>query len=167
MAKVTRKVEPAAKRLDLALKALDSVVGKVGWFDTAHYPDGTPVAYVASIHEFGYPEGNIPPRLGMRETAKEREPAWKIVARQCAKAVLAGTMTAKQAMEAIGLKAAGDIRKHISKVTQPPLKVDTVKARLVGKKQGRVVSLTVAKPLVDTGELLGSVSNRVDVKGAK
>ena len=162
MPKVTRTPGPAFGPLTKALKTLGDAVGKVGWFETAKYPDGTPVAYVAAVQEFGYPEGNIPPRLGMRVTAAEKQKEWASVAGGASRAVLAGKLTPWQAMETIGLKAAGDVRKHITEVTTPPLKVDTVKARLAGKKQGRVVSVTVAKPLVDTGHLLTTLTSVVE-----
>lgn len=159
MATVKRVPGPAAMPLQKALAGLKGVVGRVGWFETAKYPNGTPVAYVAAIHEFGSPENNIPPRLGMRATSDEKRGEWGSVAAGASKAVLSGKMTAPAAMEVLGLKAAGDIRKHISEVTQPPLKVDTVKARLAGKKQGNVVSITAAKPLVATGHLLATLTN--------
>lgn len=167
MAKVTRTPGPAADPLKKALATIAGTVGKVGWFASAHYGTGEPVAYIAAIHEFGSPENNIPPRLGMRATATEKRPEWASVAARGAKAVLAGKMSAPQLMEAIGLKAAGDIRKHIAQVRSPPLKVDTVKARLRGKKQGKVVSITAAKPLVDTGHLLATLSNTVEGKSEK
>ena len=31
---------------------------EVGFFESAKYPDGTPVAYVAAIQEFGNPAGD-------------------------------------------------------------------------------------------------------------
>ena len=159
MASAKRVPGPAAVPLEQALKGLVGVVGKVGWFDTAKYPDGTPVAYVAAVQEYGFPEGNIPPRLGMRSTSAEKRAEWGGGAGQASKAVLAGKLTAIAAMETLGLKAAGDFRKHISEVTAPPLKVNTVKARLAGKKQGNVVSITVAKPLVATGHMLATLTN--------
>lgn len=164
MAKVKRVPGPGAKILDAALKDLSKVQGKVGWFASAHYPDGTPVAYVAAIQEFGWPEGNIPPRLGMRETAREKRQEWAKVAENGARRVMQGKATALSVMELLGLKAAGDIRKHIAGVTTPPLKVATVKARLVGRKQGRFVLLSIAKPLVDTGHMLATLTNTVEKK---
>lgn len=164
MAKVRREVNKAAAQGLRAVTEMDRVVGKVGWFESAHYPDGTPVAYVAAIQEFGVPEKNIPPRLGGRAIAEEKKPEWAKTSQVTAKAVLANKLTPKGAMEVIGLKAAGDWRKHISQVTTPPLKVNTVKARLAGKKQGRVVSITIAKPLVRSGELLDGLTNVVEAK---
>lgn len=164
VAKVRRETNKQAAQGLRAIVNMDRVVGKVGWFESAHYPGGVPVAYVAAIHEFGSPENNIPPRLGMRATSEEQKPEWAHTSQVVSKAVLANKITPAQAMEVIGLKAAGDVRKHITTVTTPPLKVATVKARLAGKKQGRVVSITIAKPLVRTGELLDSLTNVVESK---
>lgn len=165
MPKVTRRPGPGAKRLQTFLTQTRGLVGKVGWFASAHYPDGTPVAYVAAIQEYGYPEGNIPPRLGMRATAAEKQREWGALVARTSKAVLAGQMTGHAAMETIGLKAAGDIRKHITGVFQPPLKPDTVRARLAGKNQGKYVLVSIAKPLVHTGHLLATLTNTVEKKG--
>ena len=68
----TKRVpSPVRERITLAAKELDGKELKVGWFASSKYENGTPAAYVAAIHEFGYPEGNIPPRLGMRGTIQE------------------------------------------------------------------------------------------------
>lgn len=162
LVKVVRIPGPADERLRVAVNQLQGVRGKVGWFKSSRYPDGTPVALVAAVQEYGWPEHNIPPRLGMRATADAKRADWARVADHGAKAVLAGTMTGVQAMELIGLAAAGDVRKHISEVRSPPLQVSTVKARLAGRKQGRVVSITISKPLVDTGYMLGTLTNATE-----
>ena len=73
MAAVKHSNPNAFKNLEVNLAQLGNSEAKVGWFENAKYSDGTPVAYIASIQEFGYPEGNIPPRLGMRFTAASRK----------------------------------------------------------------------------------------------
>lgn len=159
MATVKRVKNLAAYRALDGLVALGRFDEKVGWFQSAKYPNGVPVALVAAVNEFGWPEHNIPPRLGMRATAEASRDAWRQVADMAARGVAKGTMTPQKAMELIGLKAAGDVRKHISEVRQPPLKVATVEARLAGKKQGSVVAITASKPLVRTGHLLNTLTN--------
>lgn len=161
MARVVRRPGPGAERLRIALEALDGKVGKVGWFESAVYPDGTQAAYVAAIHEYGYPEGGIPPRLGMRETADAKRGEWAGVAAQGAKAILEGKATAGAVMEAVGLKAAGDMRKRIATVQTPPLKPDTIRARQRQRADKKTVG-NLTKPLVDTGFLLGSLTNTVE-----
>ncbi len=80
-----------------AMRALDGIIAlgryeeKVGWFKTAKYPNGVPVAVVAAVHEFGWPEHNIPPRLGMRATAIACEAAWRAVADKVARMVATGS----------------------------------------------------------------------------
>jgi hypothetical protein len=166
MAKVRRVVNKAGMKALDGIIAMGRVTGKVGWFETAeHYPDGgPPVALVAAVNEFGWPEHNIPPRLGMRATAEEKKSEWAAVSQAQAKRVAKGQTTPQQAMEVITGKAAGDVRYTIAHVTSPPLKVDTVKARLAGKKQGKVVSVSIAKPLVNTGRLLNTLTNTVETK---
>jgi hypothetical protein len=171
MAKVKRVLGPAYGPLQTAIKTLNEVQGKVGWFESAHYPSGVPVALVAAVNEYGWPEHNIPPRLGMRATADAMRQKWTEIAASASKRVLAGTMTAWQAMELIGLTAAGDIRKHITQVVSPPLKPATVAARIAaakaagnGRGLNRVIPISISKPLVASSELLGSLTSVVESK---
>lgn len=53
MAKVIRKPGPARKGFEMLVRGMHGVEGKVGWNETAKYPNGTPVAYVMAIQEFG------------------------------------------------------------------------------------------------------------------
>ena len=157
-----KRIPGISVQVKTACEALNKLTGKVGWFETAVYPDGTPVAYVATIHEFGKPEQGIKARSFMRPTASEKAQEWKGHLIKGANAALVGKISARQAMEMISQAAAGDVRKTISNITSPPLKPETVKARLRGKKQGKVVSITAAKPLVDTGLMLQTLTAVVE-----
>jgi hypothetical protein len=167
--KTVRTPGPGQQRLHALLEGLKTdKVGKVGFFPSAAYEDGTPVAYVAAIQEFGYPEGHIPPRPFMRPTMEAQQGEWKGVARQGAKAVLAGNATGDDVLEAIGLKAAGDIRKTISTISGPSLAESTILGRLyrlAGNKGRGSVTLSLTKPLVASGILLGSVTHAVEAPG--
>lgn len=170
MAQVRREKGPAFSTFQIALRDLDKYQGKVGWLDSSRYPDGgPPVALVAAVNEFGWPEHNIPPRLGMRATAQALRGVWTQKAFKANQRVVRGEITAKDAMDLIGATAAGDIRKHIAEVTQPPLKPGTVEARLRGKKgygpgRKKAIAITVAKPLVFTGRLEGTLTNATVTK---
>ncbi|CAH0447401.1 hypothetical protein LMG10661_03467 [Ralstonia syzygii subsp. syzygii] len=164
MAKVKRSPGPGGARLQQAVQGIGGKVGKVGWFESSKYPDGTPVAYVAAIHEHGVPEKGIPMRPTMRPTADEQRAQWARLAQAGYTAVFRGAATPADVMEEVSAKAAGDVRKAISQIRTPPLKVATVKARLRGKKQGKVVSLTAAKPLVDSDVLLNTLTHIVEDK---
>lgn len=163
---VTHQTGPAALRLRVALEQLGKVRGQVGWFESAKYADGTPVAYVAAIQEFGDPEHDIPPRSFVRTTQAARAPVWRELAQTWARRVIRGEVSAAAMMGRIGMQAAGDISKTISQINSPPLKPETVKARLRKLKGGGVrrgaISITAAKPLVDSGIMLATLSHNVE-----
>lgn len=146
-----RRTGPGVARLVAALRELDGLQAKTGWFETAKYADGTPVAYVATIHEFGYPEGGIPARPFMRPTVAEQGQAWLDMLAKGSKAILTGGATPAGVLEAVALKAAGDVAKTISGVTSPPLSPLTI-----ARKKG------ATKPLVDTGQMIQSVTGVVE-----
>ncbi len=168
MAKVRHKPGPDGARLQKALQEIGGKVGKIGWFESSKYQDGTPVAYIAAIHEHGVPEKNIPMRATVRPTIQAQRTQWAKLTQVGITGIFRGTETSTSVMEKVSAKAAADIRKTISQLCTPPLKVKTVKARLSsklgGKKQGRVVSLTIAKPLVDSGVLLNTLTHIVEDK---
>lgn len=134
------------QRLKVALRELDGVTGKTGWFESAKYPDGTPVAYVAAIQELGAvlrpaddghvsaadwtgdgPAGGfIPPRPFMRPAVAKHGQEWMDQLAKGAAAVLKGQYTALEVMEAVAMRAAGDIGKEIQAVTTPPLAASTI-----------------------------------------
>jgi hypothetical protein len=157
MAKVTSR--GGIDRLAQSIADLESKRGQVGFFDTAHYPDGTPVAYVAAIQEFGH--GPIPPRSFMRSTMAEKRAAWRQTLAQGAKQVLADRMTTEQMLEAFGMAAAGDVKEKIISIMSPALDESTIYARLHRNTKPRNTS---TKPLVDTGVLLSSVESKVTDK---
>lgn len=117
------------ERIKKMLQEIERTQTRVGWFESAKYPDGTPVAYVATIQEFGYAAGGIPPRPFLRRTTDEQQPAWKSLMGMAVKGMIAGNRTPYQTMELLGLQAAGDVRKTISKITAPPLSILTLMAR--------------------------------------
>lgn len=144
---------PGVARLVAALAELDGVQAKTGWFETAKYDDGTPVAYVATVHEFGYTPGGIPARPFMRPTVAEKRQEWMGLLGDGARAVLTGGATPLQIMEAVALQAAGDVAKAIQGVTTPPLSPLTV------------ASKGFNKPLVDTGLMMQSVTGIAEKTG--
>lgn len=122
----------------------------VGWDETSHYPDGTPVAYVAAIQEFGSPKNNIPQRSFMRTSMEEKRAEWIDLLQRGANRVMSGQFGADQMLGGFGMKAAGDVREKIASIESPPLKDATV------KRKGN------AKPLVDTGLMLATLTSKVE-----
>jgi hypothetical protein len=164
-------------------KAVDGVIalkqGKatVGWLESAKYPNGTSVAYVATIQEFGYAKGGIPPRPFWRPTIINESAKWRKLAEQQFKKIINGSATVHDLFEAVGAKASGDIRRAISKVTAPPLSPVTLQLRVwkkkgmkIGGTQVRWARTLVAKgvatttgvnahPLADTGVMMQTLTN--------
>ncbi|URG13036.1 hypothetical protein B2_43 [Stenotrophomonas phage B2] len=139
------------KKLQKTLDEMRRVSVEVGYFPEAVYPDGTPVAYVAAIHVFGYLEGNIPPRDYFRTTTEAKAPEW---GRQVAGAVagaIQGKLDFKDALAGVGAMAAGDIGKALSALKEPELAESTI------RRKGH------DKPLVgETGLLLQSLDFKVN-----
>lgn len=140
--------ETTTERIVAAMEGLAGAAGKVGWFETAAYKDGTPVAYVATIHEFG--TSRIPARPFMRPAVAEYGPQWVQQIGEGAKAALRGSVSARDVLEIVTLRAAGDVAKSITAVTSPALSPATV------KRKG------FTKPLVDTGQMIQSVTGKVE-----
>ena len=161
---------PGGQALRKLLKA-DSHEAAMGWFPSSRYPDGTPVAYIASIHEYGVATKGIPPRLGLRALDREKQGEWRKAALVAAKLALAKGTGEQGMMEVMAQVMSGDMRRHISQVRSPPLKPATIAARLrrlspSGKKRALKVYVqqqqegrptTLDKPLVDTRLLLNSL----------
>ena len=107
---------------------------------------------LAYIHEFGSPKANIPERSFIRRTFNEPEGKAELGAlyAKLAKAVINGKMTAEKAIELLGMTMAAMVKKRITVYgLWPPNHPDTV---------ARKGSST---PLVDTGQLVGSITYEV------
>lgn len=176
-----KRVNPnALKELERKIKELDSYTSKLGWFENAQEEDGTPSAYVASVQEFG--SGKIPPRLGMRETVKEKRVPWTTFAKGAAKKVLDGTWSGRDAMLALAYQGHKDIYKRINSNPGPPLSDLTLALRkkreqgvkIAGSivwetwrklKEGEAVPLsTNTQTLVDTSRMLNNLDVLVENK---
>lgn len=158
---VKRSNPDAFKILAKRLKELEGKVAKAGWFESAVYPTGTPVATVAAVHEFGAPAKNIPPRPFMRPTIARESNNWKALMASGAKAIIRGNATIDQVLNAVGAKAAGDVAKTIASITAPPLKAATIAAR-ARKRKDKTITATLRKPLVDTALMINSVTHLVE-----
>lgn len=154
--KIIKKTDNSSKIKD-AIKQVDKSAMRVGWGEDQRYQDGEPVAMIAAQNEFGNRSKNIPARPFMRLAIIGQGDKWKAMLGQGISKVLDLKETVSSVFEKLGGIVAGDIKKAIVNVTAPALKASTVAARLRGKKQGKAVSLTVAKPLVDTKVMLNSI----------
>ena len=132
----------------------DGMVAQIGFPSGANYEDGTSVAYVATIQEFGAPAVNIPARPFMRPTVARQKDQWvKILSNDVPKVAM-GKMSAFDALDKVGIVAAADIQTTISSIYSPPNSPATI------RQKGS------SKPLIDTGLMLASVSNAVNRAGS-
>lgn len=179
MVEVRQSNPEAFQNLNLALKQLDGFQGKVGWGEDAKYEDGTPVAYVATIQEFGW--GPIPPRSFMRVAAARCEAKWRAIAGRAAQAILLGKITGRAGMQMITAEAESDVLQAIVDVNAPPLSMITLILRKWRRQGKKITGATVGeaarlahsdnppdvsgvstKPLNDTGYMIATLTNRVE-----
>ena len=150
MAKVTVKVQRrGGKKLQRLLREAGKggVSGvKVGFFSTARYENGTPVAAVAAWNEFG--TETIPERPFFRNALAESE-------RSVGRILQGGLDTKKmvvgeQLTGRVGAHVQGMIRDSITALKEPPNAPSTVRAK------------GSSDPLLDTGTLRNSVAWEVE-----
>lgn len=149
---------------DVDIKAIISELAskavKVGFFPDARYVDGTPVAYIATIQEYGYIGGGIPARPFFKPSLEKGAQKYRDGFAAAFRRTVKGTQTVSQGLEQIGLVAKGDIQDGIKGVTSPALKQSTIDQRASRHSKG----LASDKPLVDTGKMLQSVTYVVEAK---
>lgn len=183
MTEIRRSNSKGFEALIGRLKELDGIETRVGWFPSAKYEDGTPVAYVAAIQEFGH--APIPPRPFFRPTILAQMNNWRRFAAQGARAVLKGAATAHDVMDGLGERAQEDVKETINQITAPPLSPITlelramrhknpnlkVTAKTVGEAAARVRqpgykldSGTPDKPLIDTKLAITTLTHTTETK---
>lgn len=169
-----------AETINLKLAALDKFQGQTGWFENFKYEDGTPVAYVAAINEYGVPERSLPARPFMRPTASKKKTEWAETAATLSKRMVDGTLQPRDVYDLLGAKAATDIVKTIDSITAPPLSPITLGARKYRSEGKEVTGATIGeiarkikdgtldvsgvpnKPLIDTNLMRNSIENIVE-----
>lgn len=104
------------------------------------------MAMIAAVHEFGSPEHNIPERSFLRGGIRRAMPKLKQMNAQSLKAVVLGKMTIEQAVEKLGVVAAGEVKREFTVGELAPNKPATI------KRKGS------SRPLIDTGQLRQSIT---------
>ena len=127
---------------------------EVGFFESAKYEDGTPVAAVAAIHEFG--AKNIRERPFFRQAVTQMQDGVATIVRSGidAEKMIVDDQLAHQ----VGTYAAAAVQESITALSHPGLAESTKRSRVArhGKKRG-----SNANPLVDTGFMRASVTYEV------
>lgn len=170
----TSKVQAALSRLP---KQFADKQAKIGWPSGKEYEDGTPVAYVAAIQNFGVPDRSLPPRPMLKPTVDENQARWAEILKNFTKRIANGEMDAFDALDGIGRVASADLQATIAQINEPALSPVTVLLRkwrkagrtITGKTVGEAAAAIAAgtepgsdnKPLNDTGYMIASVSHGV------
>ncbi len=172
-----QKLEDKLKKLSAKLSKGATL--RVGFLENATYPNGTSVAMVASIQEYGAPKVGIPPRPFMRNMIAAKSPEWP--------AAIAALLKEHDydpvaALDVAGEAIEGQLRESIIALQEPPLSPVTLMLRkMFGNDHSRIrlrdvnearlrvragesYSGVSTKPLIWTGHLLDSVGH--DVKSS-
>ena len=161
MATYRRTIRVRISEMRNAIRELERLKTSVGWFQGSTYEDGTPMATVAAINEFGSRRDNIPARPFMRPTISQRENEWADLAESGARALVRGRTDAQEMMGRIGFQAAGDVALTITNLWSPPLADATIDARRRKLADGVTIG-SLRKPLVETGRLLDALTYEVE-----
>lgn len=109
-------------------------------------PESTPLAMVAAVHEFGSPEQGIPERSFLRGGIREGVPKFNRLNEANLRAVVLGSKTVDQSLDMLGVVATGEVKRKIRQGPFEPLKQSTI------DRKGS------SKPLIDTGQLIQSIT---------
>lgn len=126
---------------------------KVGFIDGATYTDGTPVAMIAAINEYGNPPHQQPPRPFFRHAITEHSSSW---ADTLSRGLRAG-MSPQHMLEQVGAQIQGEVQQSIATLLEPKLSSATLNRR----RTRTVLRNQSTKPLVDTKVMIGDVNYKV------
>lgn len=165
-----------AKLAEIANRVARGGTLKVGFLSGATYSDGTPVAMVAAINNFGAPEKGIPPRPFFTRFIEENSARW---GEQLANLLELNDWDVDRALNLMGVGMSGQLRQSIVDTNAPPNSPVTnlLKQRFPnGKDSGMTFddvlaawadvaagddSAPAGKPLVWSGHMLNSVDYEV------
>jgi hypothetical protein len=119
----------------------------VGFMSGATYEDGTPVAMVAAIQNFGAPEANIPARPFFTNMINAKGDGW---GERLASIYKGADYKGKVAFKRFGYAVASDLQQSIISTNDPALEPSTIAAK------------GFSKALIDTGHMINSVTFNVD-----
>lgn len=176
--RIVIKKNPAAQNIAETLHLLASREVLVGFpSDTterkAEVGDEPTNAALGYIHDNGMPEQNIPARPFMEPGMKRAIGKVEELAQRTARAALSGAPNSatmvEQGLHSMGLVAQAAIRGVINEGIAPPLANATLRARaakgrkgakqeLANRAAGKPPGMSLAKPLVDTGQLRNAVN---------
>lgn len=129
---------------------------KVGVLGEAVHDGPKPISMVelAAVHEFGSPSIGVPERSFIRAGLKDDRDGMVRLLNDAARGIVAGTMSVETGLGRLGLWAQNAIKRKITGGDIPP----PLKPRTIARKGS-------SKPLVDTGQLVNSITFEVVMAG--
>ena len=144
----------------------DSVVkaGILAKDGSENHSDGITVFQIGMIHEFGVPEKNIPRRSFIRVPIENNIKEITKLIENNHRLVSENAMSAKVALDRIGIKAQNTIKESFRNNDWKPNAPITVKGGWMSKngKKFFVKGKGSSRPLIDKGQLIGSISYIVE-----
>lgn len=156
----------ASKGVEAALKQYADKITKakklkVGFLKGADYPDGTPVALVAAVQNFGSPKMGIPPRPFFTNMVKAKGPGWPAA---LGKILEANDFDSQKALELMGEGIRNQLEQSIIDTMEPALSPITLMLRKMKSEDQslKVTGATVGEAArrLDAGESVGDVSTK-------
>lgn len=168
------------------LKNLNDFEIRAGWFENSRYKDGTPIAYIAAIQNYGAKirvadsfknylhyvgihlksdkESFVIPARPFMEHAKARVRGaeGKQILSQEMFRVFEGKQTIQQAVNRLGIWLQGIIQEEIIKINDPKLSGMTVVIRNSAYETNS--QNQAAKPLQGSGAMLAAVQYKAEIK---
>lgn len=128
-----------------ALKSLAGVKGKK--IETGIFGDGH-TAMIGAVHEFGSPKNNIPERSYLRSSFDESSGEIVDKFEKILPSIIDG-VDGEAVLDGLGQEFKGKVQQKLIALNSPALKDETI------RRKGS------SNPLVDTGNLVGSIDSRV------
>lgn len=166
-----------ARLAELSKRVSKASEVRVGFLEGATYEDGTPVAMVAAIQNFGAPSRGIPPRPFMSNMVAQNGDRW---GDDVAELLPQHGYDAQTVLTLMGEEMKGELRQSIVDTDTPPLspvtlmlrkmKADDPDLQITGATVGEAARRVKAgesygdvssKPLVDTGYMLSRIDSEV------
>lgn len=136
-----RKFDELKRRLTTGKHAVN-----VGIPEGPKEEDGTPVAMIAAVHEYGSPDQGILERPFLRVAVQRNRLKYVKLNRINLVKMARGQLEVEQALGQLGEMAKGDVQVEIRNGDFTPLKPATI------KRKGS------SRPLIDTGQMVQSIA---------
>jgi hypothetical protein len=156
-----------SEKVQKALQGLAKTRVLVGIPSTKNTRPGEPIgnATLGYIHEKGSPINNVPARPWLEPGIRESQQQWEGYLKQAGQAALEGNEPRmNRALNAAGIAAVTGVKSRMVAGIPPPLAQSTVDARRRRTKGRRASIAADTTPLIDTGQLIGSITYVVSKK---